>query len=205
MRTSAPITSSRAVPRWIGRSALFPQHFDLFPLTSAPRHTRLDPRDLPRPRSHTREMTGKTCENCNGAPAEWFCNSDGKPARERAHLCLFSRGPRLFRSKTFPLRAHRSLTRSPARSAGAYLCTACDVSIHSANKVRRGSTAPRGANSGPSYALRVIVFFRGRDETPPKTPRPTRGTSLVSVFFSFLAARFGARPSSTTTTTRVLD
>ena len=153
-------------PRWIG-ALHFSRHV---PLTSAPRHTRFDPRDLPRPRTHTREMTEKNCENCNGAPAAWFCNSDGKPARARAHLCLFfSRHSAFPKQNLSPLGAHRPLTRSPARSAGAYLCTACDVSIHSANKVRRGSTAPRGANSGPSYALRV--FFRGRDETPPENAK----------------------------------
>jgi hypothetical protein len=86
-------------PRWIG-ALHFSRHV---PLTSAPRHTRFDPRDLPRPRTHTREMTGKNCENCNGAPAAWFCNSDGKPARgARASLFIF-RGTRHFRSKTFPL------------------------------------------------------------------------------------------------------
>ena len=86
-------------PRWIG-ALHFSRHV---PLTSAPRHTRFDPRDLPRPRTHTREMTGKNCENCNGAPAAWFCNSDGKSARgARASLFIF-RGTRHFRSKTFPL------------------------------------------------------------------------------------------------------
>lgn len=34
-------------------------------------------------------MTGKNCENCNGAPAAWFCNSDGKPARARARIFVY--------------------------------------------------------------------------------------------------------------------
>ena len=39
-------------------------------------------------------MTGKNCENCNGAPAAWFCNSDGKPARARARIFVYFLGGR---------------------------------------------------------------------------------------------------------------
>lgn len=192
----------------------FPAMSRRFPLTSAPRHTRFEPRDLPRPRTHTRKMTGKNCENCNGAPAAWFCNSDGKPARARAHLCLFfSRHSAFPKQNLSPCAARRPLTRRPARSAGAYLCTACDVSIHSANKVRRGSTAPHAGNAGPSCPIRHLF---AADETKLLPKRPTdpfqarkRGkwqtSGRADEFFSFSSRTSSATRQPSTATPRVLD
>jgi len=50
-------------------------------------------------------MTGKNCENCNAAPAAWFCNSDGTPASNARIFVYFSVATRLFPElENLPLR-----------------------------------------------------------------------------------------------------
>ena len=60
----------------------------------------------PLDRAHTVWDMAKNCDNCNAAPAAWFCNSDGKrkPAGERKRG-MKKRLPRrpLLSRKTFPL------------------------------------------------------------------------------------------------------